>query len=141
MYDRILIPTDGSTEAEDALEHTVELAAAFDAMVHGLYVVDTERYGDIGHFEPFEERLTKLGREALATVERTASAHDVEVVTELRTGTVHREINDYCAEHDIDVVVMGPRGRSKLDRLLVGSVTERVVRTADRPVIVSQGPK
>lgn len=141
MYDTVLVPTDGSTEAEHALSHAVELAAAFGATVHGLYVVDTERYGNVGHFEPFDERLTEIGRDALATVERVAGEHGVGAVTELRKGTVHREINDYAAERDIDVVVMGPRGRSKLDRLLVGSVTERLIRTADRPVVVVQHPE
>lgn len=136
MYDRILVPTDGSTDAENALSHAVELAAAFDATIHGLYVVDLDRYGSVGSFDPFDERVMELGREALDTVERVAADHDIEAVTELREGSVHREINDYAADHGIDAIVVGPRGRSKFDRLLIGSVTERLVRTADRPVIV-----
>lgn len=136
MYDRILVPTDGSTDAENALSHAVELAAAFDATIHGLYVVDLDRYGSVGSFDPFDERVMELGREALDTVERVAADHDIEAVTELREGSVHREINDYAADHGIDAIVIGPRGRSKFDRLLIGSVTERLVRTADRPVIV-----
>lgn len=141
MYDRILVPTDGSTDAENALSHAVELAAAFDATIHGLYVVDLDRYGSVGSFGPFDERVMELGREALDTVERVAADHDIEAVTELREGSVHREINDYAADHGIDAIVIGPRGRSKFDRLLIGSVTERLVRTADRPVIVVRDGK
>ncbi|KYH27188.1 universal stress protein [Halalkalicoccus paucihalophilus] len=141
MYDRILVPTDGSTDAENALSHAVELAAAFDATIHGLYVVDLDRYGSVGSFDPLDKRLEGIGREALATVERVAADRGVETVTELREGSVHRQINDYAAEHDIDAIVMGSRGRSRLDRMLVGSVTERVVRTADRPVIVVRNRK
>lgn len=139
MYERILVPTDGSTDAENALSHAAELAAAFDATLHGLYVVDLDRYGSVGSFDPLDKRLEGIGREALATVERVAADHGVEAVTELREGSVHRQINDYAADHGIDVIVMGPRGRSTFDRLLVGSVTERVVRTADRPVVVVRG--
>lgn len=138
MYDTILVPTDGSTAARNALEHAIDLAAAFDARICGLYVVDIATYGSLGGYEPVVSHLNGAGREALSTVTRLANEAGVESRTELREGVAYREINDYCAESGADAIVMGPRGRSKLDRMLVGSVTERVVRTADRPVIVVQ---
>ena len=57
------------------------------------------------------------------------------VVTETREGVPHDTILEYAEEADVDVVVMGTHGRSGLDRYLLGSVTERVVRSAEVPVL------
>lgn len=141
MYDTILVPTDGSTAARNALEHAIDLAAAFDARICGLYVVNVATYGSLAGYEPVVGQLNDVGRNALSTVTQRANEGGVESRTELCEGVAYREINDYCAVSDADVIVMGRRGRSKLDRMLVGSVTERVVRTADRPVIVVQQPE
>ena len=59
----------------------------------------------------------------------------VPVETAVLGGTPHRRIRDYADAHDVDLVVMGTHGRTGLDRYLLGSVTEKVVRTADQPVL------
>jgi nucleotide-binding universal stress UspA family protein len=117
MCDTILVPTDGSTAARNALEHAIDLAAAFDTEIRGLYVVDISTSGSLGGYEPIAGRLNGIGRKALSTVSRLANEADVESETELREGAACREINDYCTESDADAIIMGPRGRSKLDRM------------------------
>jgi len=59
----------------------------------------------------------------------------VSVVSEIISGSPHKQLIDYAERHGIDLIVMGTHGRTGLDRYLLGSVTERVVRTADMPVL------
>jgi len=135
MYDEILVPTDGSPEAEAAVEHAVDIAATYGARIHVLYVVDTSPYATLDATETVVEDLQEEGEEAVEYV--TAAAEDAGVETQgtVTTGNVHESITTYAHANDIDLIVMGTHGRRGLDRVLVGSVTERVVRTADAPVL------
>lgn len=133
MYREILFPTDGSAAAEAAFEHAVGLAHAPDARIHLLYVVDTTSAGSGAAGESNVGTLRRIGESILEEfADRTADA-GVEAVTHLSEGDPHREIVEY-ADDGIDVIVMGTRGRSGIDRYLLGSVTENVVRTARPPV-------
>ncbi|MFB6217087.1 MAG: universal stress protein, partial [Candidatus Aenigmatarchaeota archaeon] len=60
---------------------------------------------------------------------------DVETVTKVVSGVPHSEIKRYVEDNDIDLITMGSHGRSGLDRLLIGSVAEKVIRTTDIPVM------
>ncbi len=146
MYQTILIPTDGSEAAEEAVDHAVELARRFDATLHILYVVDTSavdlsmgteqvqriKEGRLGEMKELKERISS----AMARVEEKAKAAGVETVSETEAGRPHKQIATYADEQDIDLVVMSSHGRSGVQRLLLGSVTERVLRTLKRPVLV-----
>ncbi|QDX40608.1 universal stress protein [Salarchaeum sp. JOR-1] len=140
MYDRILLATDGSEASAEAVEHAVALAEATGATLHALYVVDEDVYsaysGDeyVQEHEGLESGLVESGEDALAAVE--SAADDVDVVTELVHGRPSDEILAYGNEHDVDLIVVGTRERSAAYRNLLGSVTERVVRIASRPVTV-----
>ena len=136
MYDRILVPTDGTAGSTCAVENGLELAAKYGAAVHALYVVETD--SSMGHFDPFVERRESDGEEAVEAVEERAADYDVAVTKAFRYGTPHEQILDYVDDHDVDLVVMGTHGRSGFDRLVsAGSVAERVVREAGVPVMVA----
>lgn len=136
MYEHILLPTDGSAEMGDVIEHAVSLAAVHGADIHGIYALDTAAFGTL----PMETSadamaavLEEEGEAALDAVE--AAAGDVPVTREVVDGSPSRRIVEYAREHPIDVIVMGTHGRGGLDRLLLGSVAERVVRTSPVPVL------
>jgi nucleotide-binding universal stress UspA family protein len=137
-YDDVLIPTDGSEGALEAVELGVSVAAAHDATVHAVSVVD-ERAMDarVGPgTEQLEDPLTERARRAVQSVEAAAANTDVGAMrTEVRSGTPHREIMDALEENAADLVVMGTHGRSGLERYLLGSVAERVLRTSPVPVM------
>lgn len=136
MYDDILVPTDGSSAADRAVDHAIDLARQYDARLHVLYVVDANAYSTIeAGTDVVVSALQEEGESAVDAVARQASAEDIEVVTEIMTGTVHRSIIDYGEDNDVDLIVMGTHGRRGLDRYLLGSVTEKVVRTSDIPVL------
>ncbi|KTG10230.1 universal stress protein UspA [Haloprofundus marisrubri] len=136
MYDRILLPTDGSDAAEAAVADALELAETYDAELHVLYVVDTRTLAtiDLGA----DTVLSALEEEGDAAVERIrtrAVDAGVDVVTAVEAGSPADIIVDYGEDHAIDLVVMATHGRRGLDRYLLGSVTERVVRSSEPPVL------
>lgn len=141
VYETILFPTDGSDASLRALDHALELAGTYDATLHVLYVVDTSySYGDFDgaavDLTPMFEALREEGERAIGAVEERAEAAGVDVVGATREdGTVHRALLEYADEIDADLIVMGTHGRRGLNRWLLGSVTERIVRTADVPVL------
>jgi nucleotide-binding universal stress UspA family protein len=136
MYDHIVLPTDGSPEMDAVVDHAGELARAHNATIHVLYVVDSGAFTGLPaetSFDRLERMLKEDGERALsATVEQLGP--DVTVEQELLEGSPAAEIVDFAGDHG-DVVVMGTHGRGGLNRLLLGSVAERVVRRCPRPVL------
>ena len=136
MYNEILVPTDGSPAADTAIEHAVGLADKYDARVHALYVVDGASYSTLeAGSQIVIEALEAEGAEATDRVVEAADDAGVEASTTVTTGTAYRTIQNYVDDNDIDLIVMGTHGRQGLDRYLLGSVTERVVRTSEVPVM------
>jgi nucleotide-binding universal stress UspA family protein len=136
MYDDILVPTDGSDASNRALEHAVDLASQYGATIHVLYVVDAGSYAslDVGT-EMVVSALREEGETVTAAAEETVTAAGLDCRSTVVEGGVHRELLDYVAGHDVDLIVMGTHGRRGIDRYLLGSVTERIVRTSPVPVL------
>lgn len=138
MYERILVPTDGSDPSFLAAEHAVEIASQYGATVHGLFVV--EQRGSVGHFDVVVEAEEAAGEQALDRLENTAHDAGVDVEKHLRRGIPHEEIIDAAGDYEADLIVMGTQGRTGFDRLAsAGSTTERVVRLTRIPVLVVGG--
>ncbi|WP_323192241.1 universal stress protein [Halostella sp. PRR32] len=138
MYDTILVPTDGSEHAVRACEHGLALSRRFDATVHLLNVIDVTAAGGIfdagGVSREFVERLEEEGSNAIETVEAVAEETD-SIHTEIIEGKPSEAILEYVDENGIDLLSMGTHGRSGINRYITGSVTERVVRLSDVPVL------
>jgi nucleotide-binding universal stress UspA family protein len=135
MYGTNLVPTDGSAGASAALDEAVALAEQFDATVHSLYVVDVTAIDAETGVVDLAESLERTGEQVTETAVTRAEDAGVEATGTVVTGTPHRAILEYVDDHDVDLVVMGTHGRTGLERYLLGSVTEKVVRTADVPVL------
>lgn len=135
MYDRILLPTDGSEATDRAVEEAIELAADMGAELHPLFVIEDLTYAPEMTDERLEMQLRKIGEEAIEAIRERAEVAGVSVRRAIENGTPHREILSYADREDIGLIVMGTHSRSGLDKYLLGSVTERVVRTAEVPVL------
>ncbi|TYL36332.1 universal stress protein [Natronococcus pandeyae] len=141
MYENILIPTDGSERAQDAVDHGIGLAAAFDATVHALYVIETKAhyvFTAAGHDPEEMDEYRTYGRGLVEEVVDAAVEEGLDGEGAVRSGSVAQEIVEYADEKNIDCIVMGVQGRSGIDDYLVGSTTEKVVRTANVPVTTVQ---
>ncbi|RQH00466.1 universal stress protein [Natrarchaeobius oligotrophus] len=133
-YDEILFPTDGSEGSMTAFEHAIAQARLHDARLHVLYVVDTT-YAGVGSMDAAITALRERGETTVEDVAERAQAAGIEVVRHVGEGDPYRTIIGYADEREIELIVMGTSGRSGLDRYLLGSVAEKVVRTADAPVL------
>ncbi|SDG17256.1 universal stress protein [Halorientalis regularis] len=134
MYDSILVPTDGSDTAQAAVDHAIDHAKRYDAALHTLYVVEEPPMDEAAGPEVLES-LETAGERAIQDVIDAAEAADVRTVEGMvAEGAPHQAILDYIDANGIDLVVMGTHGRTGLDRLFLGSVTEKIVRAA--PVAV-----
>ncbi len=134
MFDTVVVATDGSESVKRAVDVAFDLAERFDAEVHALSVIDASEV-DASPEQLRDELRTALettADAALATVEERA---DREVVTAIREGRPAAEICEYARDIDADLIVTGTRGRHGENRLLLGSVAERIVRTSPVPVL------
>lgn len=138
MYENVLVPTDGSDPAANAAEQAYEIADRFDAALHSLFVINVRENTPLSlSAEPAVEGLRNEGERLTAEVAEGAP-DGIETVTAIEKGDPDERILEYAAEGDIDVIVMGTHGRRGLDRFLIGSVTEKVIRQAECSVLVTQ---
>ncbi|SFS10124.1 Nucleotide-binding universal stress protein, UspA family [Halomicrobium zhouii] len=137
-YDEVMIPTDGSESADAAVDPALELAARFDARVHAVHVLNVGD-ADVGvehaNSAALLARLRDHGESAVEAVANRAREAGVDVVTNVDGGYPASGILDYADENDVDCIAMGTAGRTGLNRFLLGSTTERVVRHANVPVL------
>jgi nucleotide-binding universal stress UspA family protein len=139
---RVLVPTDGSDAAEAAVNHAVAVAEACGAAVRVLSVVDTRALAAQSELAPSDvmlESLEERSEHAVNEVAERCEAAGLSVETAIARGAPSRAVCEDAAENNADLVVMGTRGRSGLDRVLLGSVTERTVRHAPVPVMAVRG--
>ncbi|WP_254525206.1 universal stress protein [Natrinema caseinilyticum] len=134
MFDTVVVATDGSESVKRAVDVAIDLADRFDADVHALSVIDA---GEVDASpqqlrDELETALETTADAALATVENRA---DRDVTTAIREGHPAVEICEYARKVDADVIATGTRGRHGENRLLLGSVAERIVRTSPVPVL------
>lgn len=137
VYSSILVPTDGSERVEAAVEHAVEVADANGASLHGLHVVGTDAFAGVtvdGSWGSIDQLLREDAAAAVERIRSLAAGSDVRVTTEIVEGKPSREIVGYAEREGCDLVVMGTHGRGGIDRLLLGSVAESVVRASSVPV-------
>lgn len=137
VYERILVPTDGSPTSERALRHAADLTAALGADLLVVTVLDVATYAGLPMetaWEGIDDVLRSDARAALTDAQRVLEGRGVASETHLLEGEPTREIVRFAERADCDLIVMGTRGRGGIDRLLLGSVAEAVVRSADVPV-------
>lgn len=131
MYDGVLFPTDGSGDANRALEHATELAERFGATLHVVFVIDDRPD------ERTRERQEGRGEAALTAIDDAAREYGLDVMTSVREGRPAKELLAYAEAEPVDVIVMGTHGQDgkKRSRRLLGGVTDHLLRTSDVPVM------
>lgn len=138
MYDRILIPTDGSDGTDQAIDHA--LASADEATtIHTLAVVDRRLYlsADKESQDAVLETLREESDRAVESVVDRIEEAGYEAVGVVREGIPHAEIVSYADDVDIDLIVVGSHGRTGREKIVnFGSVTDRVISNVGRPVLV-----
>jgi len=137
---QILAPTDFSEYSKEAVAYAFELAQKFGAKLLLLHVIEMPAYPVEGFVPPSigSTLIEDLERQAwadLAQVLPEAQTDKIAVTRQVVVGIPYRKIVDVAAAEKADLIVMATHGRTGLGHLLIGSVAERVVRTAPCPVL------
>jgi nucleotide-binding universal stress UspA family protein len=142
---RILVPTDFSPASGTALDYARDLARTFGASIDLVHVFDDPFtsgvfVGDGTVMLPaeFRQSLENYSREQLETRNAAHASALAGSSTALLTGSPAKRIVERAKENGADLIVMGTHGRGRLGHLLIGSVAERVVRTAACPVLTTR---
>jgi nucleotide-binding universal stress UspA family protein len=136
----ILVATDFGDASAVALNYGRDLARAYGATLHVLHVVEDLTYSyasEVGFALPsYQEELVAQAQKHLDAAITPDDRSTLKVVTAMRTlRSPAYGITTYAQENAIDVIVVGTHGRGAVEHLLMGSVAERVVRTAPCPVL------
>jgi len=138
MFKKILAATDGSEHGLRAAKVALELGKISGGKVTAIYVADTNRTShlpdDMLLFR-IRELLLKEGKEALKHVETLAKHMDVASESVVVEGNPGSEIISYAQSEGMDIIIIGAVGRTGLDKFLLGSVAEKVVRSSKIPVL------
>jgi len=139
MYDTILVATDGSADANRAVTHALEQAEQHRAALHCIFVVDTDRYSEpaLSTMELETNEIEAWGSDELDEIAERGSSLGVDVTCRCCHGKPYQEIINYADEIDADLIVLGYHGHSHTETEQIGSVTDRVVQNAGRPVLVA----
>ena len=144
MYKRILIPLDGSPLAEQALPHAIAIAERFQSelvLLRVLIPLSGPPTKADAALKRANDSMAVYAREYLERIaadvqERGFTAQMITIV-----GRPHWEIINYAENNQVDLIVMSTRGQSGLSRWLMGSVSDRVVRGANVPVVMVRARK
>ena len=150
MYAQILVPLDGSDASERALSHAQSLANAFGANLHLLQAVSHAEELDMmrgGGDSPLSmEYASDLARQIITArltqaeqylnqVASRLQADGLNVETSVEEGAASEKILEYIEKQSVDLVVMSTHGHGGIRRFFTGSVTDRVIRSANVPVL------
>ena len=153
MFERILVPLDGSKVGEAALEHVerliskmapsvkteVVLFQVLTSLTH--YVIAGEASVQVPYTEKEVDYITKKSKEYLSKTAECLKSKGVSIKTKVATGKAEEEIVKAAEELKADLIAMSTHGRSGLSRLTFGSITAKVLRSACIPVLVVRAPK
>ncbi|MCL6472203.1 MAG: universal stress protein [Firmicutes bacterium] len=134
-WGKILLAVDGSKYSDVAASRAITFAQTYGRTLDILSVVDVppEAYGEA---PDFVDKMVEKAREIAETVENTAKVAKISATSFVRDGDAPEKILDLAKKLESDVIVMGSHGHTGLKRLLMGSVTERVIGHAPCPVLV-----
>jgi nucleotide-binding universal stress UspA family protein len=140
QFRHILAPTDFSEYSKQAIASALELAKKFGAKLTILHVIELPPYPVEGYVAPslsatFMDDLERQATTDLAQLVPEAEAANVEVARVIVVGTPYRKIIDTAEAEQVDLIVMATAGRTGFSHLVMGSIAERVVRTASCPVL------
>jgi len=145
-FKKIMVATDGSPCSGLVAEKGIELARLSGGKVYAVYVVSTAYMAPINgdsfpmsvdpYWESIHEAWEKQGHEAVNSVKSLGEIKGINVEPVLLEGNPSEELIRYAEEEKMDIVVMGTLGKTGLNRLLLGSVAENLVRHSKVPVMV-----
>lgn len=142
MFDKILFPTDFSDVAAKALQYVKQLREAGGREVIVLHVIDQSNlellssYSTIQDYVTIEKEIERRSQEEIGFIANDLKQLGFSVKERVEKGVPLRVVLQVAEEENPSVIVVGSHGKSNLEEMLLGSVSEKVVRKARHPVMV-----
>ncbi len=137
---QILIATDGSETANEAADFAIEMFGCSGAKVYAVYVIDTTPYRSVSLDKIWSketlDEFERAGHEATSYIENAGKTVGVDVESRVLKGHPAEKIVTFAEDNNIDMIVVGSLGKGGYEKVLLGSVSEKVVRHAKVPVMV-----
>ena len=137
LFEKILIATDGSVKNQPAVRKGLELARESGSAIYATYVIDETLFTSAQAGESMDEVYLKLKDEGEKAVEHVKQiANGMMIETLVLSGRPAQVITEFAVKNKVDLIVVGSQGKSGVERLLLGSVAESIIRMADCMVLV-----
>jgi len=141
MFEKILYPTDFSDVSKKALDYIKQLKDAGAKEIIVLHVIDERKIEAIVLYGTGEsyvviDRIEEEARKEVSAMEKELKESGFEVKARIETGIPLREILRIEEEEGVSVIIIGSHGKSNIEEMLLGSVSEKVVRKSKNPVLV-----
>jgi len=137
LFEKILVPLDGSENSLQALEKAIQIAKRFDGEIVLLHMYSITVFKlTPSQINSYVLELRKAGEKILAEGKKRAYAEDITVETRLKEGHIVEGIVEIAREGNFDLIVIGATGQSKLKELFLGSVSHGVTLHAPCPVLI-----
>lgn len=143
IFSNIMLATDGSEIAKKAADSAIKIAKLNNAKLYAVHVISPGEISvtlhdprDVEWKKAMKERFEAQGKEATAYVETSGKIVNVPVESAILEGNPADEIVNFAEKYDIDLIVMGTLGKTGIQRFLLGSVAENVIRHSRKPVLV-----
>ena len=139
LLKRILIPTDGSDTSMRAAEFAIKIAKHFESEIVAIYVIDRvilEEIAKIHERQGLEDEIKRKAERCLNYIVKSAEKKGLKARSILVEGQPHDQIVRHAESLKADMIIMGSKGRRGMNRILIGSVAERVIEYAPCPVLV-----
>jgi nucleotide-binding universal stress UspA family protein len=138
MFKHVLVALDGSAHSQTALPTAIEVAKKFGADLFVVHVAEHDRGRAAVYSIESPAEAAKLVADAVKTAREAGIAANGEVF-DVAAGNVAKAIIETEVANEVDLIVMGSRGLSDVQGLLLGSVTHKVIQLAQVPVLVARG--
>lgn len=140
MYDRVILPTDGSDCALEGVKEGLEVGEKLGIKVIAVYVVNSSEFDSLHHESikaSAERGFKEKGKKALDEVEKIAEDMDVHLETKMMKGVPYKKITKLAEKNDI--IYISTHGLSGFSQLFLGSTTDRVLKNTEATVAVVNG--
>ncbi|MCP1715227.1 nucleotide-binding universal stress UspA family protein [Methanocalculus alkaliphilus] len=131
MFHKLLVAIDGSEISMNVLDQAIDMARGWKAELHAVYIIETGLISSVpmdNTWEVIYSLLEQEGEKLLDTAEKKAQDAGVSLKKHLLSGHAGNEIINAAEKEGADLIIVGSRGKSQIDRLLIGSVSAHVVK-------------
>ncbi|MCS6807974.1 MAG: universal stress protein [Bacteroidota bacterium] len=142
----ILVPTDFSPHSQYALEYAETLARALHATVHLVHVIQdieyTEEWGNVyTKFKEIRKLIEEQLRQKIHAMQESLASNGIPSVAAIGHGRPDVVLAEYALKHNISLIVIGTSGKRGVEHFVLGSTTERLMRSAPCPVLAARMKK